>query len=178
VADDTQEEGGGALTRGTRRGGGPAGQLQWPLSLCFREGFRSIGMVYTHDNNTCPLKLSFHFLNTHYSTHTLCPPTPRPQTNAHPPGAGAPLPARGPVCSGKTTMTEKLLLYGGAIHEAGEVKARASSRSATSDWMELEKARGISISSTAMTWQYNGERGGGRKPPEGGKLFVCMRVCG
>lgn len=54
-------------------------------------------------------------------------------------------------------MTEKLLLYGGAIHEAGEVKARASSRSATSDWMELEKARGISISSTAMTWQYNGE---------------------
>jgi peptide chain release factor 3 len=55
-------------------------------------------------------------------------------------------------------MTEKLLLYGGAIHEAGEVKARASSRSATSDWMELEKARGISISSTAMTWQYNGER--------------------
>lgn len=58
-------------------------------------------------------------------------------------------------------MTEKLLLYGGAIHEAGEVKARASSRSATSDWMELEKARGISISSTAMTWQYRGERGGG-----------------
>lgn len=62
------------------------------------------------------------------------------------------------VITGKTTMTEKLLLYGGAIHEAGEVKARASSRSATSDWMELEKARGISISSTAMTWQYNGER--------------------
>lgn len=58
-------------------------------------------------------------------------------------------------------MTEKLLLYGGAIHEAGEVKARASSRSATSDWMELEKARGISISSTAMTWQYQGTWGGG-----------------
>eukprot|EP00878_Enallax_costatus_P004131 GHUV01004359.1.p1 GENE.GHUV01004359.1~~GHUV01004359.1.p1 ORF type:complete len:649 (+),score=185.57 GHUV01004359.1:201-2147(+) len=58
--------------------------------------------------------------------------------------------------AGKTTMTEKLLLYGGAIHEAGEVKARANGRSATSDWMELEKARGISITSTAMTWQYDG----------------------
>lgn len=56
-------------------------------------------------------------------------------------------------------QTEKLLLYGGAIHEAGEVKARANSRSATSDWMALEKQRGISISSTAMTWQYNGKHG-------------------
>ncbi|GIL50668.1 hypothetical protein Vafri_6792 [Volvox africanus] len=53
-------------------------------------------------------------------------------------------------------MTEKLLLYGGAIHEAGEVKARRSSRSATSDWMELEKQRGISITSTALTFEYNG----------------------
>ncbi|GIL80976.1 hypothetical protein Vretimale_9288 [Volvox reticuliferus] len=58
--------------------------------------------------------------------------------------------------AGKTTMTEKLLLYGGAIHEAGEVKARRSSRSATSDWMELEKQRGISITSTALTFEYNG----------------------
>ncbi|GLI60750.1 hypothetical protein VaNZ11_002980 [Volvox africanus] len=58
--------------------------------------------------------------------------------------------------AGKTTMTEKLLLYGGAIHEAGEVKARRSSRSATSDWMELEKQRGISITSTALTFDYNG----------------------
>ncbi|WIA15117.1 hypothetical protein OEZ85_001807 [Tetradesmus obliquus] len=58
--------------------------------------------------------------------------------------------------AGKTTMTEKLLLYGGAIHEAGEVKARANARSATSDFMALEKQRGISISSTAMTWQYQG----------------------
>jgi peptide chain release factor 3 len=54
-------------------------------------------------------------------------------------------------------QTEKLLLYGGAIHEAGEVKARANARSATSDFMALEKQRGISISSTAMTWQYQGE---------------------
>eukprot|EP00879_Flechtneria_rotunda_P013063 GHRR01013643.1.p1 GENE.GHRR01013643.1~~GHRR01013643.1.p1 ORF type:complete len:602 (+),score=167.68 GHRR01013643.1:1048-2853(+) len=50
----------------------------------------------------------------------------------------------------------RLLLYGGAIHEAGEVKARAHNRSATSDWMELEKSRGISITSTAMTWCYQG----------------------
>ncbi|GBF94326.1 peptide chain release factor [Raphidocelis subcapitata] len=56
--------------------------------------------------------------------------------------------------AGKTTLTEKLLLFGGAIHEAGEVKARANRRSATSDWMELEKARGISITSTAMTFAY------------------------
>ncbi|KIZ00365.1 peptide chain release factor 3 [Monoraphidium neglectum] len=57
--------------------------------------------------------------------------------------------------AGKTTLTEKLLLFGGAIHEAGEVKARANRRSATSDWMELEKARGISITSTAMTFSYS-----------------------
>lgn len=52
-------------------------------------------------------------------------------------------------------QTEKLLLYGGAIHEAGEVKARAKGRAATSDWMELERARGISITSTAMTFEYD-----------------------
>ena len=56
-------------------------------------------------------------------------------------------------------QTEKLLLYGGAIHEAGEVKARAKGRAATSDWMELERARGISITSTAMTFDYSGGRG-------------------
>jgi peptide chain release factor 3 len=54
-------------------------------------------------------------------------------------------------------QTEKLLLYGGAIHEAGEVKARAKGRAATSDWMELERARGISITSTAMTFEYSGK---------------------
>lgn len=53
-------------------------------------------------------------------------------------------------------QTEKLLLYGGAIHEAGEVKARRATRHATSDWMELEKQRGISITSTAMTFEYLG----------------------
>jgi peptide chain release factor 3 len=49
---------------------------------------------------------------------------------------------------GKTTLTEKLLLYGGAVQEAGAVRTRANQRSATSDFMELEKQRGISISST------------------------------
>lgn len=58
--------------------------------------------------------------------------------------------------AGKTTMTEKLLLYGGAINEAGEVKARRASKSATSDWMDLEKQRGISITSTALTFDYKG----------------------
>ena len=50
--------------------------------------------------------------------------------------------------AGKTTLTEKLLLYGGAIQQAGAVKARGEQRKVTSDWMELEKQRGISITST------------------------------
>ncbi|GAX79462.1 hypothetical protein CEUSTIGMA_g6903.t1 [Chlamydomonas eustigma] len=58
--------------------------------------------------------------------------------------------------AGKTTLTEKLLLFGGAIHEAGEVKARRAAKHATSDWMELEKQRGISITSTALTFEYSG----------------------
>jgi peptide chain release factor 3 len=56
--------------------------------------------------------------------------------------------------AGKTTLTEKLLLYGGAIHQAGAVKARASQRQATSDWMEMEKQRGISITSTVLQFDY------------------------
>jgi peptide chain release factor 3 len=57
--------------------------------------------------------------------------------------------------AGKTTLTEKLLLYGGAIAEAGAVTARQAQRHATSDWMELEKQRGISISSTVLQFEYN-----------------------
>ena len=49
--------------------------------------------------------------------------------------------------AGKTTLTEKLLLYGGAIQSAGTVKGKASDRHAVSDWMELEKQRGISVTS-------------------------------
>ncbi|MBD2313440.1 peptide chain release factor 3 [Desertifilum sp. FACHB-1129] len=56
--------------------------------------------------------------------------------------------------AGKTTLTEKLLLYGGAIHEAGAVKARASQRKVTSDWMEMEQQRGISITSTVLQFEY------------------------
>lgn len=58
--------------------------------------------------------------------------------------------------AGKTTMTEKLLLYGGAIHMAGTVKARKANRHATSDWMEIEKQRGISVTSSVMQFNYNG----------------------
>ena len=58
--------------------------------------------------------------------------------------------------AGKTTLTEKLLLYGGAIHEAGAVKAKRSQRQATSDWMEMEQQRGISITSTVMQFEYDG----------------------
>ena len=58
--------------------------------------------------------------------------------------------------AGKTTMTEKLLLYGGAIHMAGAVKSRKASRHATSDWMEIEKQRGISVTSSVMQFEYNG----------------------
>lgn len=56
--------------------------------------------------------------------------------------------------AGKTTLTEKLLLYGGAIHQAGAVKARKEQRKATSDWMEMEKQRGISITSTVLQFIY------------------------
>ena len=52
--------------------------------------------------------------------------------------------------AGKTTLTEKFLLYAGAVLEAGAVKARAGRRRATSDWMEMEQKRGISITSTAL----------------------------
>ena len=56
--------------------------------------------------------------------------------------------------AGKTTLTEKLLLYGGAIHQAGAVKARRAQRHATSDWMEMEQQRGISITSTVLQFDY------------------------
>jgi peptide chain release factor 3 len=58
--------------------------------------------------------------------------------------------------AGKTTLTEKLLLYGGAIHIAGQVSARKRQRQATSDWMALERERGISITSTVLQFPYDG----------------------
>ena len=60
--------------------------------------------------------------------------------------------------AGKTTLTEKLLLYGGAIRSAGSVKARKTDKHATSDWMEIEKQRGISVTSSAMQFVYDGYR--------------------
>ena len=56
--------------------------------------------------------------------------------------------------AGKTTLTEKFLLYGGALNLAGSVTARKDQRATTSDWMELEKQRGISISSTVLQFEY------------------------
>mgnify|MGYP003597580605 CR=1 FL=1 len=53
--------------------------------------------------------------------------------------------------AGKTTLTEKLLLYGGAIRQAGSVKARKAERHATSDWMDIEKQRGISVTSLSSS---------------------------
>ena len=60
--------------------------------------------------------------------------------------------------AGKTTLTEKLLLYGGAIRQAGSVKARKAERHATSDWMDIEKQRGISVTSSAMQFEFDGFR--------------------
>ena len=58
--------------------------------------------------------------------------------------------------AGKTTLTEKFLLYGGAINTAGSVKARKTQRHAVSDWMEIEKQRGISVTSSVLQFEYDG----------------------
>ncbi|MBQ9321927.1 MAG: peptide chain release factor 3 [Eubacterium sp.] len=58
--------------------------------------------------------------------------------------------------AGKTTLTEKFLLYGGAINLAGSVKGKATARHAVSDWMEIEKQRGISVTSSVMQFEYDG----------------------
>jgi peptide chain release factor 3 len=60
--------------------------------------------------------------------------------------------------AGKTTLTEKLLLYGGAIHLAGSVKARRAERHATSDWMKMEQERGISVTSSVLQFGYGGKQ--------------------
>ena len=58
--------------------------------------------------------------------------------------------------AGKTTLTEKFLLYGGAINLAGTVKGRKAAKHAVSDWMEIEKERGISVTSSVLQFQYDG----------------------
>ena len=60
--------------------------------------------------------------------------------------------------AGKTTLTEKFLLYGGAINQAGSVKGRKTAKHAVSDWMEIEKERGISVTSSVLNFDYNGYR--------------------
>jgi peptide subunit release factor RF-3 len=60
--------------------------------------------------------------------------------------------------AGKTTLTEKLLLYGGAVQLAGSVTARKNQRQTASDWMSIEKERGISISSTVLTFPFEGRQ--------------------
>ena len=57
--------------------------------------------------------------------------------------------------AGKTTLTEKFLLYGGAIRQAGSVKSRRTQKHAVSDWMEIEKQRGISVTSSVLQFNYN-----------------------
>ena len=58
--------------------------------------------------------------------------------------------------AGKTTLTEKLLLYGGAINLAGSVKGRKTGKHAVSDWMDIEKERGISVTSSVPQFNYGG----------------------
>src|SRR4051794_30294966 len=60
--------------------------------------------------------------------------------------------------AGKTTLTEKLLLYGGAIHLAGSVKQRRRERHTTGDWMALERERGISVSTSVLQFEYDGKK--------------------
>ena len=59
--------------------------------------------------------------------------------------------------AGKTTLTEKLLLYGGAIQSAGSVKGKQSAKHAVSDWMDIEKQRGISVTSSVLQFNYQGK---------------------
>ena len=59
--------------------------------------------------------------------------------------------------AGKTTLTEKFLLYGGAINQAGSVKGKATAKHAVSDWMEIEKERGISVT-VSISWTHRGIR--------------------
>ena len=60
--------------------------------------------------------------------------------------------------AGKTTITEQLLLFGGAIRQAGTVKGKKTGNFAKSDWMEIEKQRGISVTSSVMQFDYDGKR--------------------
>ena len=83
--------------------------------------------------------------------------------------------------AGKTTLTEKLLLFGGAIHVAGAVKSNKIKKTATSDWMEIEKQRGISVATSVMGFNYGdykiniAEMQVGRQT-EGGEAIMVLKV--
>src|SRR5690625_5075944 len=106
-----------------------------------------------------------------------CPDPPGPiLRTVYRPRFGVSLPSRSPVVSevpaeasrrrtfaiishpdaGKTTLTEKFLLYSGAIHQAGAVQSRKAERATTSDWLELEQKRGISVSSAVARFEHDG----------------------
>jgi peptide chain release factor 3 len=79
--------------------------------------------------------------------------------------------------AGNTTITEKLLLFGGAIQIAGTVKGRKSSRHATSDWMEMEKQRGISVTSLVMQFPYR-DRIANLLDTPGHEEFIAINAAG
>ena len=75
--------------------------------------------------------------------------------------------------AGKTTLTEKFLLYGGAINQAGSVKGKATAKHAVSDWMEIEKQRGISVTSSVLQFNYDGYCI--NKHQRGGQIYLHRR---
>ena len=79
--------------------------------------------------------------------------------------------------AGKTTLTEKFLLYGGAINQAGSVKGKATAKHAVSDWMEIEKERGISVTSSVLQFEYEGKCINILDTP-GHEAFTAMRMRG
>ena len=78
--------------------------------------------------------------------------------------------------AGKTTLTEKLLLYGGVIQLAGAVKAKRGRASAVSDWMEMERERGISISTSVMQFPYRGHEIISMPPPSSGGVALVQML--
>src|ERR1044072_5399435 len=130
----------------------PAGDLcsslystPWPLDNC------------SHRRSERWNRLSFQELSLHGSRMSDALQLQEPTRSAQ--SAGAPRRTVAIIShpdAGKTTLTEKLLYFGGAIQMAGQVKARGDRRRTRSDWLEIERARGISVTSSVMTFEYDG----------------------